>query len=355
MKVSNIRKKALQLGLAAMLLLGAAAMPAPSVKADADAYERLALYFPADIDDHWAYAELDNFVNADLLKGYVDHEGTVTVKPNQSISRAEFVALLVRALGLTEVRGEPAAFDDVAADQWYAEPVRIASSHGIVQGVEADRFGPDQRINRGEIATMVVRAFRSTVDFSGEAVTFTDVPNYYAKPSIEAASRVGVVQGVSAREFKPYAPAKRAEAVVMLQRALDLQAANLPDDAVLINVIAESEQESRLTANSQNFEYMKSLAGAYYDGYYEALNMAFVQELAEMAKAGVTIKTEMTAIPHYTVLMNSTRFAVVEATGGQYRIATNDNGIESVETVPADAIYMLRKTNEGNWKIYASY
>lgn len=45
----------------------------------------LEMYFPVDIEEHWAYNELDNFVSADLLKGYEDYNGVVTVKPEKAL------------------------------------------------------------------------------------------------------------------------------------------------------------------------------------------------------------------------------------------------------------------------------
>ena len=57
--------------------------------------ENLAQYTPPDIENHWAYDNLDDFVSADLLKGIKDDAGNVRAYPNKSITRAEFTTLLV--------------------------------------------------------------------------------------------------------------------------------------------------------------------------------------------------------------------------------------------------------------------
>jgi hypothetical protein len=316
----------------------------------------LSMYFPVDIEGHWAYDELDNFVVADLMTGYMDSEGVVTVKPDKSVTRAEFVALLVRALGLTSNESGK-TFSDVKTDQWYYEPIRIASSLGVVNGVSDTEFGPNKLINRGDIATMIVRAFDDTVSFvpDTEAMPFVDVPQYYAVSSIKDAYSAGIVNGVTETEFKPFANAKRAEAVVMLQRALDLQESRLPDEEMLKSIVLQAD---KLEYDAINYELLQSLNANYanhYTAFQLAANRAYGNVLQEIAAEGYSMSVEETSARNLEVVFATDRFAIVNSTGGAYSFTYALGGEESVETQSNDGLYYMKMMDDNSWKIYAIY
>lgn len=341
-------------GTICLLLAMVLALPLHSTQVYAEEATPLDMYFPTDIEEHWAYGELDNFLNADLLRGYEDQEGNVTVKPNHSISRAEFVSILVRALGLTS-DASGTAFTDVEQEKWYADPIRVASSLGIVNGISETKFGPNQLIKRGEIATLVVRAFSSSVQFEGEMKQFADVPEYYATPSILMASQAGIVRGVSETEFKPFANAKRAEAVVMLQRALDLQNSALPEDSILTTAVLESEEQENQVFKDKTYDQFGAIHAQFYTGYYLALSHSATEELTAFVDQGYDIAMESISAQTLTVLDKTDRFAVIDSTGGSYKV-TLTKGTEIIEeTVASDGIYCLKKMPDNSWKIYMYY
>lgn len=89
-------------------------------------------------------------------RGILTGMGGGLFAPAQHMTRAEFAAAVVRALGL-----EPeatAAFSDVAADAWYAPYVGTASAFGIIQGFGDGTFRPGGIITRQEAAVMLARA-----------------------------------------------------------------------------------------------------------------------------------------------------------------------------------------------------
>lgn len=80
-------------------------------------------------------------------------------KPESTMTRAEFAAIIVRSLGLKPVANNK--FKDVPISEWYAAYVGTANSYGIVQGTSetADaRFNPNGEITRQEAAVMIARA-----------------------------------------------------------------------------------------------------------------------------------------------------------------------------------------------------
>lgn len=109
--------------------------------------EKMSNYFPDDLEDHWAAEPLFDFLSADLLKGYKNEDGSISLRPNQQISRAEFVTILVRALGLEGENGSK-TFNDVKYDSWFYSSVRIANAHGIVQGLNNTEFAPFRPVKR---------------------------------------------------------------------------------------------------------------------------------------------------------------------------------------------------------------
>ncbi len=87
-----------------------------------------------------------------ILNGYEDG----TFQPDNTMTRSEFAATVVRSLGLT-----PAAvgvFTDVALGEWYAGYVGTAYTYGIVTGRTPTTFDPGGTITRQEAAVMVARA-----------------------------------------------------------------------------------------------------------------------------------------------------------------------------------------------------
>ena len=76
--------------------------------------------------------------------------------PNASMTRAEFAAIIVRGLGLTEK--EVDQFNDVPSGRWYSGFIGTAFTYGIVNGKSEKNFDPNGTITRQEAAAMLTRA-----------------------------------------------------------------------------------------------------------------------------------------------------------------------------------------------------
>lgn len=315
-------------------------------------------YFPIDMEDHWAYYELDDFVNADLLKGYKNGRGDYELKPDSPITRAEFVALLVRALGLASDK-EGLRFDDVKANEWYYEPVRIASSLGIVTGKSETSFDPKQTISRADIAVMVVRAFKETIEMpariDADQMPYTDVSRNYAWLPIGQASIRGIVNGKTDTAFKPNDKAKRAEAAVMLSRALSLQIHFNTGSDILYSVIHKSDQAEYKTIGEGAYDQLADVMEPYFTGYYWAAHQQYANDVSSLVAQGVDIAMEEVSPRILTTLASSDRFVVIQSTGGRYKLTTTEGQRQTTETLLNDGIFMLKKMLDGKWKIYAYY
>lgn len=107
-------------------------------------------------------AEAKAAIEALAAKGIITGEcseqpgAVVNFRPAGSMTRAEFCAIVVRALDLETA--QTGVFADVQADAWYAAYVDTANAKGIVNGAAANAFEPDSTITRQEAAAMVARA-----------------------------------------------------------------------------------------------------------------------------------------------------------------------------------------------------
>ena len=95
-------------------------------------------------------------IEALAARGIIDGMGDGLFHPEESMTRAQFAAIVVRALGLTPAAND--AFTDVSSTAWYAPYVGTASTYGLINGVGEGRFNPDGTITKQEAAVMVARA-----------------------------------------------------------------------------------------------------------------------------------------------------------------------------------------------------
>ena len=89
-------------------------------------------------------------------RGVINGRGNELFVPEDGMTRAEFCAIIVRALGLKAASSD--IFDDVARESWYYGYVGTAFAKGIVNGVGNDCFAPDGGITREAAAVMTARA-----------------------------------------------------------------------------------------------------------------------------------------------------------------------------------------------------
>lgn len=149
------------------------------------------------------------------INGYDDN----TFRPDNSITRAETAAMLLRINDSdTNVTADD-MFTDVAEDTWYKDTVNQAAALGIVNGYEDGTFKPESEITRAEFTAMLTRL--TGVDLTGE-LPFEDVDtSHWGYDSIYSAYSAGYISGYDDNTFRPDIPITRAEAVKMINTAFD--------------------------------------------------------------------------------------------------------------------------------------
>lgn len=179
-----------------------------------------------DIQGHWAEAEIQRAIGLGFVKGYEDY----TFRPDQPVTRSEFVVLVSRVLGLP-LRGNIAALpitDLVDLPDWAKASIHAAYSAGIVTGYEDGAFRGERLITRTESVVLLTRAFNQKLasrTSPATAFVFSDVAAIpaYAERMIRTAASIGLVEGNEEGAFLPGNPTSRAEAVALLLRFNDLK------------------------------------------------------------------------------------------------------------------------------------
>ncbi|WP_248927866.1 S-layer homology domain-containing protein [Paenibacillus hamazuiensis] len=177
-----------------------------------------------DIKGHWAQSYVELLANKLVVDGMTDSE----FAPDRNISRAEFAALVVRALGLTQ-GGYSGSFKDVDAGAWYASVVGAAVNAKLIEGYEDGSFRPDAQITREELGAMVVRALDyagakpelSADDQSAMLGKFKDADRIvWAQKELATAIKAGIIDGMTDDTIGSNLQATRAQSATMLKRLL---------------------------------------------------------------------------------------------------------------------------------------
>ena len=170
-----------------------------------------------DVSGHWAEANIKSLAQKGIINGFEDG----TFKPNNSVTRAEFTTMVVKALGLTT--SADVNFTDVASGSWYESYIKSAVKAGLVSGMPDGSFKPDEQIKRQDAILILYRGFESVLK-SGNPVEFTDKASIsdYALEAANALSASGIVNGDDNLSFNPHHSTTRAEVAALLERILSL-------------------------------------------------------------------------------------------------------------------------------------
>lgn len=118
------------------------------------------IWHPATFNDvvtHWSKSAIDDLASRTVVNGV----GNGNYEPDRDITRAEFAAIVVRALGLDTGMGS-SNFTDVESGAWYYGYIQTAVGYGIVNGYGDGTFGPQDTITREQTMTMIARAMKLT-------------------------------------------------------------------------------------------------------------------------------------------------------------------------------------------------
>ena len=179
-----------------------------------------------DISASGYYNYIVDAAKAGIIAGYPDG----TYRPNNIVTRAQFITMLYRAAGSPEVKNADLKFADagtIAKD--YVTAVAWGVENKVINGYEDNTFRPNQNISRAQMATFMYRYMKDVLGYEfGEVKPcgFAD-ENEIAAPYVDAVNAIvsaGVMNGMNATTFAPNNTANRGMAATVMLRVHNLTA-----------------------------------------------------------------------------------------------------------------------------------
>ncbi|HYF83411.1 MAG TPA: S-layer homology domain-containing protein [Clostridia bacterium] len=167
---------------------------------------------------HWAKKEIEVMASKGIARGTTDK----TFAPDESITRGDYMAILVRALGVNAVITEN--FSDIKATDINFKEIAIARKLGITNGVGNNMFKPDEYITRQDLMVLTERALSAVKKIKNKG-TAADLDKFsdkskvasYARDSVATMLKEGILIGAGA-ELGPVEKTTRAQAATIVYR-----------------------------------------------------------------------------------------------------------------------------------------
>lgn len=168
-----------------------------------------------DVSGHWAEPTINKWSAEGIVGGYPDG----TFQPNRSITRAEFITIINKALGCS-LQGN-VNFSDVKNNDWFYGEIAKAVKSGYIKGYEDRTFKPNNPISRQEAAVIFSRIMCLKGNVQGlSAFADKELIPAWSKDMVGAVAAAGYMGGYPDKTFQPTRSITRAESVVTLDRLL---------------------------------------------------------------------------------------------------------------------------------------
>ena len=157
-------------------------------------------------------------------KAYIFGYNDGTFRPDNNMSRAEAAAIFARLISEQKgekISGK-SNFNDVSKNEWYSDYIGYLSKYGIIKGYADNTFRPNDNVSRAEFVAMTVRfnSLFNDVKKGSYTVKYTDVAtNYWAYSDVAYAKHAGWLNGYADGTFKGDNAITRAEVVTVVNRA----------------------------------------------------------------------------------------------------------------------------------------
>ena len=170
---------------------------------------------PAAEAAEWMEPYLEKLVDWGVMRGSASGD----LNPDRVLTRAEFVTMINRAFGYTELGTTP--FRDVPENAWYADDINIAYQAGYFTGTSETTAGPMGRVTREQAAVLLGRNLRLQ-GIPGVQSDFTDVQQMgnWSRGMVQECAELGIIQGYGDGSFRPKNYITRGQMACFLVRAL---------------------------------------------------------------------------------------------------------------------------------------
>ncbi|MCD8391314.1 MAG: S-layer homology domain-containing protein [Firmicutes bacterium] len=198
-----------------------------------------------DISGHWAEDTIIALADGGVVNGVTETE----FQPDEKVTRAEFLKMVMNAVGIETVEYRYGECLEVKSDDWFAPYVQSALDKGIMpsnmitgytvevvtdedgstRAVYGGAFNGILPITREEMAVMTQYMYQYTrnantmKDMEGASeMPFTDVGDIsgWAYETVKLAYAQGFIDGMDDGTFSPTATATRAQAAIIISRLM---------------------------------------------------------------------------------------------------------------------------------------
>lgn len=216
--------------------------------------------FPDMQQSHWAYASVMTLVGDGTVKGFEDGE----YKPNNTVSRAEFVKMIGK--GETKRQSE---FSDVTGSHWGYEYIMFSGLEGA-----DNSFRPDAAITRKDVINLIWKRNGSEKNITAPSIVASQGAEY--KDAAAWGYIYGIMAGDDGINLRLDDTLTRAEAAVLIIRARAVNKSTAKKDFIG-------------TANPKAFEVIFNAINLFDSVQYDE-NMTITN--GEMARAAVRLGSE---------------------------------------------------------------
>jgi hypothetical protein len=158
-----------------------------------------------------------------IIGGYADS----TFKPGNSITRGQAAAIMAKLLKLDTKNVKNPRFKDVPEDLWSYSAIAAAAEKGIFRGYADGRFGPNDKITRGQMACILIKAFGFHY-LPAKDEPFTDLYKLEShRESVYTLYKLGIASGTSKTTFSPNDAITRAQAAVLITKAEEVRSSTI--------------------------------------------------------------------------------------------------------------------------------
>lgn len=174
-----------------------------------------------DAVNHWAADEIERAASLGIINGYEDG----TFRPDHGVTRAQFIAMLMKIVQAPAQTTAAKNFSDLDAAKWAEDAIMRASHMGIVKGYADGSFRPNESITRAQMAVIIAYVLQTEqAEITDITASFTDediIPAWEMQ-AVQQVADAGIMNGRSDGRFEPQGTASRAEAVTVLLRLMDI-------------------------------------------------------------------------------------------------------------------------------------
>lgn len=152
-----------------------------------------------------------------------------TFKPETKITRAQFAAIAAQALKLPA--GSGSNFTDVPGAHWAAAVIGAASNAGLIGGFPDGSFKPEESLTRAQALVILSKALKSPQSNPAALSRYSDaqaVPGWASESVTQAATANIIVSFPDEHQIRPNALTTRGEVAGLMYQTLSALGADLP-------------------------------------------------------------------------------------------------------------------------------